>query len=382
MIPAMDDGQVIGRTQRQPLEVVRGEGPFVFDAEGSKYLDAYASRGEAVLGHGHPAVASALRHQAGTLVSANALSEKRRKAAALLCDLAPGNLERVLFTNSADEANEAALMIARRFRDRRKVIAFRGGYHGRTYGANSVTALPPYDRQHVDRVPGTILCRWGDLEHVRRVLGGDVAGIIVEPVQVLGGARTADAEFLRELESLCRARAGALILDETRAGPARCGAGLAAVLQGVTPHLITLGPSIANGVPCGAVLIDRGMSETISGPELDVASAGGPLVAAAAEATLRALREGAYAAKAAALGVVLAERLAAVPGVREVRGLGLLRGIIVDADAAAVAERMRTEGQVLVGTCADAKVLLVAPPLVVEDAHVDLLVDALSKALA
>jgi acetylornithine/succinyldiaminopimelate/putrescine aminotransferase len=371
----------IGIGARLPVDLVRGEGAFVFDAEGTRYLDAYASQGQALLGHGHEAVGAAMSAQ-GSLISANGRSALRASALERLCALGPQNLQRALFVNSADEANETALKIARQFRDRRKMIAFRGGYHGRTYGANSVTGLRPYDRQHPDSVPGTIFCRWGDLRQIRDVLGGDVAGVIVEPVQLLQGGRTANSEFLVELEQLCRARAGALIVDETRGGPARCGATLASVLQGVQPHIVTLGPSIASGIPCGALLIDRGMSEIIVGPELDAASAGGPFVSAVCEATLRVAADEDLAGRAKTLGDLLASKLDGQPGVAAVRGLGLLRAVALEGQAEPVAERLRQEFKILCGTCTDPRVILLAPPLVIDEETVESLASAVARAAA
>jgi acetylornithine/succinyldiaminopimelate/putrescine aminotransferase len=373
---------VIGTHARLPVELVGGEGAWLLDGDGNRYLDAFASEGAAVLGHGHAGLQQALCEQAARLVYVGGLSKAREQAALRLVRLTPDNLQRVLFVNSASEAVDAALKIARRFRDRRKVVAFRGGYHGRTYGAGSVTALPPYDRQHKDRVEGTIFVRWGDLRACRDVMGGDVAGAIVEPVQVLQGGRTADAEFLKALEGLCRARAGALIFDETHSAPGRAGAGCAASLLGVNPHVVTLGASIANGLAAGAVVVDRGMWETIEGPELGAECAGGPLAVAAMNAVLGAVEQDGLAERAAELGQALEQGLGALDGVREVRGLGLLRAVALDREAAPVAERLRSESRVLVGTCADPQALLVAPPLVASDGDLEVLCDAFGKALA
>ena len=385
----MDEGSeqerrhVLGTHARLPLELVRGEGAWVWGADGTRYLDAYAGHAVAALGHCHPAVTAAIREQAGELLfySTSAWSALRGEAAARLTRFFPPNLEKVFWVNSGSEANECALKIARRFRDRRKVIAFRGGFHGRTYGAGSVTGLAPYDRQHKDAVPGTIFCRWGDLDEVKRRLGGDVAAVIVEPVQSLQGCRTATREFLRALEDLCRARAAALILDEVQTAPARCGAPSAALLHGITPHLVTVAKGIANGVPCAAVLVDRGMSETIQGPELGSTFGGGQLAMAACAATLGAIEEARLWERVARLGAGLRERLARLPGVVEVRGLGLLLGVALDREARPVATALREQHRVLVGTAADPRVVRVIPPLVVDEAQLDQLVTAFQQVL-
>ncbi|MCO5166185.1 MAG: aspartate aminotransferase family protein [Planctomycetes bacterium] len=375
---------VIGAGARLPLEVVRGEGAWVHDRGGARYLDLYGGHAVTVLGHCHPEVTRAVQEQAGRLLfySSVTWSALRAEAAERLVRCFPPNLEKVFFVNSGSEANENALKLARRFRDRRKVITFRGGFHGRTYGAGSVTALAPYDRQHKDAVPGTIVCRWGDLDEVRAKLGGDVAAVIIEAVQSLQGCRTATREFLQGLEDLCRARAAALILDEVQTTPARCGAPSASTLFGITPHLVTTAKGIANGVPCAAVLVDKGLSETIQGPEVGSTFGGGPLAMAACAATLRVIEEGRLWERAARLGERLRERLRGVPGVVEVRGLGLLVGVVLDREAKPVQAALRERARVLVAGAADPHVLRLFPPVTIGEDELDQGLDALRDALA
>lgn len=381
---ALEARHLIGAGSRLPLEVVRGEGAWVFDAQGTRYLDLYGGHAVTVLGHAHPEVTRAIQEQAGKLLfySTVTWSSLRAEAAARLVRCAPQNIEKVFFVNSGSEANENALKIARRFRDRRKVIAFRGGFHGRTYGAGSVTGLAPYDRQHKDAVPGTIFCRWGDLDEVRAVMGGDTAAVILEAVQSLQGCRTATREFLQGLEELCRARAAALILDEVQTLPARCGAPSASRLFGITPHLITTAKGIANGVPCAAVLVDKAMAETIQGPELGSTFGGGPLAMAACAATLRVIEEGKLWERAARLGERLRERLAGAPGVVEVRGLGLLVGVVLEKDAKAVAQALREKARVLVAGSSDPSVIRLFPPVTISEEELDQGCDALRRVLA
>jgi acetylornithine/succinyldiaminopimelate/putrescine aminotransferase len=383
-VKAIETRHVIGTNVRLPIELVRGEGTWVWDRDGTRYLDFYGGHAVTVLGHSHPAVTAAIQEQAGRLLfySATSWSAERAEASARIVRFFPENLSKVMWVNSGAEANENALKIARRFRDRRKVVTFRGGFHGRTYGAGSVTALAPYDRQHNSGVPGTIVCRWGDLEEVRSHLGGDVAAVIIEPVQSLQGCRTATRDFLRGLEDLCRARAVALILDEVQTSPARCGAPSASVLLGITPHIATTAKGIANGVPCAAVLVDKAMSETIQGPELGTTFGGGQLAMAACAATLRTIEEGKLWERAASLSADLRAKLAAIPGVVEVRGLGLLVGVALDRDTKGVQKAMREQSKVLIGGSSDPQVLRMLPPITITPDEVDLAVAALKRALA
>jgi acetylornithine/N-succinyldiaminopimelate aminotransferase len=375
---------LLGAGARVPMEVVRGEGAWVFDQAGQRYLDLYGGHAVTVLGHCHPEVTRAVQEQAGKLLFYSSLtwSALRAEAASRLVGMMPSNVEKVFFVNSGSEANENALKIARRFRDRRKIITFRGGFHGRTYGAGSVTALAPYDRQHKDVVPGTLVCRWGDLDDVRAKLGGDVAGVIIEAVQSLQGCRTATREFLQGLEDLCRARAAALIMDEVQTTPARCGAPSASRLFGITPHLVTTAKGIANGVPCAAVLVDKGMSETISGPELGSTFGGGPLAMAACAATLRVIEEGKLWERAARLGALLRERLAGAKGIVEVRGLGLLVGVVLDKDAKAITTALRERARVLVAGASDPNVIRLFPPVTIGEDELLSGLDALREAVA
>lgn len=380
---AVEARHVLGTNNRLPLDLVRGEGAWVWDRDGTRYLDLYGGHAVTVLGHSHPEVTKAIQRQAGELLfySATSWSAERAEAAQRLCALFPDNLQKVFFVNSGSEANENALKIARRFRDRRKVIAFRGGFHGRSYGAGSVTGLAPYDRQHKDVVPGTIFCRFGDLDDVRSKIGGDVAAVIIEPVQSLQGCRTATREFLQGLEDLCRARAVALIFDEVQTAPSRCGAPSAAKLFGVTPHLATVAKGVANGVPCAAVLVDRGMSETIQGPELGSTFGGGPLAMAACAATLRVLADGKYHERAARLAEGFRAKLAAIPGVREVRGLGLLIGVALDRDAKGLQKTLREKHRILVGGAGDPEVVRLFPPVTIDEADLDRGAAAFAEAL-
>jgi acetylornithine/succinyldiaminopimelate/putrescine aminotransferase len=380
---ALEARHLIGAGSRLPLEVVRGEGAWVHDAQGTRYLDLYGGHAVTVLGHAHPEVTRAVQEQAGKLLfySTVTWSAPRGEAAARLVRMGSPNLEKVFFVNSGSEANENALKIARRFRDRRKVIAFRGGFHGRTYGAASVTGLAPYDRQHKDAVPGTVFCRWGDLDEVRAVMGGDTAAVILEAVQSLQGCRTATREFLQGLEDLCRARAVALIMDEVQTMPARCGAPSVSRLFGITPHLITTAKGIANGVPCAAVLVDKGMAETIQGPELGSTFGGGPLAMAACAATLRVIEEGKLWERAAKLGERLRARLAGTKGLVEVRGLGLLVGLVLDKDAKAVTQALREQARVLVAGSSDPNVIRLFPPVTISEDELDQGCDALRRVI-
>lgn len=381
---AEEDRFTIGTSAKLPLALERGEGLWVFDDEGKRYLDLYGGHAVALVGHSPPRVVDAIAEQAKKLLFySNAVyNSARARAAKRIASLAPGNPKKVFFVNSGAEANENALKIARKWRGRRRIVTFRGSFHGRTYGAMSVTGLAPYDRQHKESVPGTIYCRFGDIDEVDAALDGDTAGVILEPVQSLGGVRVAEKDFVRRVEELCRARGAALIFDEVQTGVGRAGTPFAADYYGVKPHLISTAKGIASGVPCAALLVEEGLAETVGGNDYGTTFGGGPLAMAALDATLALVEEQRLWENAARVGAYVKERFARVRGVSEVRGLGLLLGIQLERPAKKVRDILMKEDRILVGTTSEEQTLRLLPPLTVTEKEIDLLASALERILA
>lgn len=380
---ALEDRLTVGVAPKLPISLERGEGCYVWDDSGTRYLDLYGGHAVALVGHSHPRVAQAIADQAKKLLFYSTLvyHPLRARAAARLTRLAPDNLQRVFFVNSGAEANENALKIARKWRGRRRIIAFRRGFHGRTYGAMSATGLAPYDRQHREQVPDTVFCRWGAIDEVDAALTGDTAGVILESVQSLGGVHVPDRDFVRRLEDLCRARGAALILDEVQTGVGRAGQPYAAQVFGIRPHMITLAKGIASGVPCAAVLVDRGLSETMAANDYGTTFGGGMVAMAALESTLAVVEEGRLWENAAAVGSHALEVLAKVPGVVEMRGLGLLLGVQVDRPAKKVRDALMKDEKILVGTSSDENTLRLLPPLTLGKGEIDTFAEALKRVL-
>lgn len=381
---AVEDRYTIGISAKLPLALERGEGVWVWDDAGTKYLDLYGGHAVALVGHSPPEVVRAIADQAKKLLFySNAVySAVRARAAQRLCSLAPDNLKKVFFVNSGAEANENALKIARRWRGRRRIVTFRGSFHGRTYGAMSVTGLAPYDRQHKESVPSTVYCRFGDLAEVDEALDGDTAGVILEPIQSLGGVRVAEVEFVQKVEALCRARGAALILDEVQTAVGRAGTPFAAQHYGIRPHLISTAKGIASGVPCAALLVDEGLAETVGGNDYGTTFGGGPLAMAALEATLAVVEEKRLWENAAKVGAYVKKRFTGMKGVSEVRGLGLLLGVQIDRPAKKVRDILLKEDHILVGTTSEEQTLRLLPPLTVTEKEIDLLAVALERILA
>jgi acetylornithine aminotransferase/acetylornithine/N-succinyldiaminopimelate aminotransferase len=379
---ALEDRLTFGAA-KLPITLVRGSGCTVWDDAGEAYLDLYGGHAVALVGHSHPRVAQAIADQAKELLFYSTLVHHplRARAAERLTRLSPSNLRKVFFLNSGAEANENALKIARKWRGRQRIVAFRGGFHGRTYGCMSVTGLAPYDRQHKEGVPETVFCRWGAIDEVADALTGDAAGVILESVQSLGGVRVPDLDFVRRVEDLCRARGAALILDEVQTAVGRAGAPFAAQVFGIRPHLISTAKGIASGVPCAALLIDEGLAETMGTNDYGTTFGGGMLAMAALDATLAVVEEGRLWENAAAVGLHAKERLASIPGVVEVRGLGLLVGVQVDRPAKKVRDALLSQEKILVGTSSEESTLRLLPPLTLTASDVDRFADALARVL-
>lgn len=330
-------------TRTYPLVVRRAKMAMVEDVDGNRFLDFTAGIAVTAAGHSHPRVVAAIRRQAGRLVHMSGTDFYYRpqiKLAELLARLAPGEgPKRVFFTNSGAESVEAALKLARRHTGRPRVIAFHGSFHGRTYGAMSLSASKPMQRRgFAPLVPEIHHARYGDLENVRALLKttcppDELAAIFVEPIQGEGGYVVPPDDFLPGLRGLCDEVGALLVLDEVQSGIGRTGRMFASEHRGVAGDVVCLAKGIANGLPLGAIVARADVMDWPSGSHASTFG-GNPVACAAALATLR-LVEGRYMANAEARGGQLMDGLRALagdhPSIREVRGLGLMVGMEVQA---------------------------------------------------
>jgi acetylornithine/succinyldiaminopimelate/putrescine aminotransferase len=364
-----------------PLAVVRGEGCRVWDAEGNAWLDFYGGHAVALTGHCHPRVVAAVREQAGRLLfySNVAYNDVRARAARALVEAAPAGVTRVFFCNSGAEANEAALKTARMATGRPGVVAMREGFHGRTLGALSATGLGRYRDYGGPVLPATFV-PFGDLAAAERAVGDGTAAVILEPIPSMGGVRVAPAEYHRGLRRICDERGALLIHDEIQTGLGRTGRMWAGGHDGVVPDLLTLAKGIASGVPCGAVLFRDRIAERVREGDHGSTFGGGPLACAAVEATLAVIRDEGLVAKAAAAGEAIREGALRVPGVREVRGRGLLLAVACDADAKVVLARLRERRVLASSVASDPKAVRLLPPLALGTAEVEEFLGALAAA--
>ncbi|MFO0953573.1 MAG: acetyl ornithine aminotransferase family protein [Isosphaeraceae bacterium] len=331
-------------TRVYPLVVRRARGAMVEDLDGNRFLDMTAGIAVTAVGHSHPRVVAAIRRQAGRLIHMSGTDfyyTPQVRLAERLARLAPGPFEkRVFFTNSGAEAVEAALKLARRHTGRPRALSFLGAFHGRTYGAMSLSGSKPLQRRgFAPLVPEIHHARYGDLDSVRSLLKTvcppeELAAIFVEPVQGEGGYVVPPADFLPGLRELCDEHGCLLVIDEVQTGIGRTGRMFASEHWGVAGDIVCLAKGIANGLPLGAIVARASVMDWPSGSHASTFG-GNPVACAAAIETLR-LVERRYRSNAEARGSELREGLEALVGqhpvVHEVRGLGLMIGVEIRSD--------------------------------------------------
>lgn len=381
---ALEDAVTLPTYAKPPIALVRGEGTTVWDADGREYLDFYGGHCVALLGHCPPRVVEAIRQQAGELLFySNAMySPVRAQAAAALVALAPESMSRVFWCNSGTEANEAALKLARTATGRTTVASCTGGFHGRTLGALATTHGDGYRAPYLDILPETTWVPFGDADAAREALaGGDVAALLIEPIQSVAGIVEAAPEYYRALREICDETGTLLIFDEVQTGVGRTGTFLYGEHVGVVPDMSTLAKSLGAGVPVGAVLVSEAIAAGVKPGDQGTTFGGGMLAMAAVTAALAQLVDDDLMRRATVIHAWLTAGLAEMPGVVEVRGKGCLVGVALDRPAAPVRDALRAAG-VLVGTSGRPDTLRLMPPLTTTDDEIDACLAALSDALA
>jgi acetylornithine/succinyldiaminopimelate/putrescine aminotransferase len=365
-----------------PVRPVSGRGAWLVDEDGAEWLDAYGGHAVAATGHSHPHVVAAIADQARRLFfySTAVAHPLRTRLAVELAARCPDPLGRVFFCNSGAEANENALLLARKATGRTAVASVTGGWHGRT-----VATLACCDGERYEagaRRAGMALSTrvaFNDLRSLDAVLEDSMAALIVEPVQGMAGARDCSAEFLGAARRLCTERGIALLFDEVQCGVGRSGAFTAAELYGVVPDALTMAKGLASGYPIGAVVAGPMLTKGIGVGDLGSTFGGGPVACAAALATLEVLDEEGLIANAARVGAHIAAGARGL-GARTVQGRGLLIGLDFGRPAAEV-QRALFSRRILTGTSSDPGVLRIMPPLTLSLAEADLLLDGLRAVL-
>ena len=364
------------------LALVRGEGAVVWDADGKAYVDMLAGIAVNSLGHAHPAVVAAVTRQISTLghVSNLYLAEPPVALAENLLSLA-GRSGHVYFANSGAEANEAAFKLSR-LTGRTKVVSTVGGFHGRTMGALALTGQP----SKVDAfrpLPGEVThVSYGDVEALAAAVTGETAMVIVEPIQGENGVVVPPAGYLAAARSITAAAGALLVLDEVQTGIGRTGHWFAHQAEGVEPDVVTLAKGLGGGLPIGACMV-FGDAAGLLGPGSHGSTFGGnPVACAAALAVLRTIESEHLLDHVKRTGERLRRGIEALghPLVTEVRGAGLLLGVVLTGAAAPVVDRLRDAGFLVNAVAPD--VIRLTPPLILDAEQADSFVAALSGAMS
>jgi acetylornithine aminotransferase len=356
------------------VALVRGQGASVWDADGREYVDLFAGLAVNVLGHAHPAVQEAVTRQLGTLghVSNLFLAPPTVELAERLQTLT--GYERVLFTNSGAEANEAALKLSRRLRPRGGWVACEGAFHGRTMGALAVTGQPA-KRTPFEPLPGPVtFVPYGDADALRAAVTDQTASVVLEPVLGEAGVVVPPAGFLAAAQEAAHAHGALLHVDEVQGGLGRAGAWLShtVVEPGLAPDVVTLAKGLGGGLPIGAVLAKGPAATALVKGDHGTTFGGNPVVCAAALAVLDVLEREDLLSRATVLGERISKAVEALghPLVSHVRGVGAWLAIVLTEPLApAVEAAARAAGFLVNATGPDA--IRLAPPLVITDQQLD-----------
>ena len=370
----------------RPLTIVRGEGCWLWDDAGTRYLDLVAGIAVVTLGHGHPAPVAALAAQSAVLDHVSNLywTEPAIALAERLNSLS--GLEQAFFCNSGAEANEAAIKLARRHgietggAAKHELVCLEGAFHGRTLGALQATWAQPKKIPFEPLPAGFRHVPRNDIAALQAAVGPQTAGVLIEPIQGEGGVHVIDEAFLIEARSLCDQHDALLLFDEVQTGIGRCGAWFAFQRTAVRPDAVALAKGLASGMPIGA-LLSRRLATGFRPGDHGTTFGGSPPIAAAGLATIEVVEREDLIGNATRVGGHLSAALGGIDGVAAVRGAGLLLAVeLVDGDAAGVVTALREHG-VIVNAVSDTAIRL-CPPLVITMEQADLAIEAFRTVLA
>ncbi len=376
---------------RAGLAFERGQGPYLFDAEGRRYLDFAAGIAVNSLGHAHPHLVSALSGQAEKLWHCSNLYRipEGERLAERLC--AASFAERVFFCNSGAEAMECSLKAVRRYHDERgeperyRVVTFAGAFHGRTLATLSAAANPKHLAGFEPAVDGFDQVAFDNMNELRAAITPETAAVLIEPVQGEGGIRVASPEYLRALRGVCDEFGLLLVFDEVQCGVGRTGRFFAYEESGVAPDVMAVAKGLGGGFPVGACLTTAAVGDRMTAGSHGSTFGGNPLAMAVANAVLDVVLEDGFLPRVAETAKLLRGRLeelaARYPAVlTEVRGAGLLLGLRCQVANTELLDAIRAEG-LLAATAGD-NVLRLAPPLIIDQSHVEEAIEILDRACA
>jgi acetylornithine/N-succinyldiaminopimelate aminotransferase len=367
------------------VQFVRGDGTRLWDRDGNEYLDFLTGLAVVGLGHAHPEVADAVAEQARTLVHvSNLYATVPGPEVAITLDRLLGGGGQIFFTNSGAEANECAIKLARKWAGygRHKVVSAFGSFHGRTLASLAATGQPAKWEPFQPLPEGFVHVPFDDLDALEAAIDPQCAAILLEPVQGEGGVNPASARYFEGVRRLCDERDLLLIVDEVQTGLGRTGEWFGFQHFGVEPDVVTLAKALGNGMPIGACWARREVAAAFAPGDHGTTYGGQPLAASAARATLAVMERENVPQRAERSGAVLRHGLEALPGVVDVRGLGLLLAaeLAPGLDAKSIASDLLSAGLIVNPVTPTA--LRVAPPLLVTEDELDAALEILGRVLA
>jgi acetylornithine/N-succinyldiaminopimelate aminotransferase len=370
----------------QPVAFARGEGAWLWDTEGKRYLDGLAGIAVNGLGHAHPVLTKAIAEQAAKLIHTSNLFRvvEQERAAAKVCEVA--GMDNAFFTNSGAESNECAIKLARLYGHQRGVenatiIVMEKAWHGRTLATLSATGSRKAQAGFEPLMGGFLRVPYNDFAAIERIAdNGSIVAVLMEVLQGEGGIHVADAEYVRKVRAICDRKQWLLMIDEVQSGIGRTGKWFAHQWTGVVPDVMSLAKGLGSGVPIGACLARGEAAKVFKPGNHGTTFGGGPLVCVAALTTLEVIEKDGLLAHAERMGAVIMggmqRELQGVPGFKEVRGLGLMIGVELDRPCGDVVRRALAAGLV-VNVTAD-KVVRILPPLVIREEEAKQLVGILA----
>ena len=364
------------------ITLVKGKGIVVTDADGKTYLDFLGGIATSILGHAHPAIVKAVTKQVSVLshVSNFYAHPNAIELAEKLVSMTGDKNAKVFFCQSGAEANEAALKLSRRT-GKVRVVAAQGAFHGRTMGALSLTGQPSKREPFLPLIKGVKHVPYGDIDAMRKAVSKKTAMVIIEPIMGEAGVIVPPADYLQQLRELCDKNGSLLVIDAVQTGMGRTGDWFGYEYSGITPDAITLAKGLGGGLPLGAMIALGKAADLFQPGDHGSTFGGNPVTTAAGLAAIKFIEAQEILSKVEKQGAHLMQELALIPGVKEVRGAGLLLGIELESlKASDVSDAMRAAG-VLVNA-ANATTIRIAPALIVTDAQINKFISLFRKVVA
>ena len=382
----MSEDQFMGNLyQRFPVTIERGAGAHVWDTNGKEYIDCMGGYGVALVGHQNQKVNDSIKKQVDKIITVHSslYNNTRKEFLKILTDLAPEGLTQVHLNNSGAEAIEAAIKFARKFTGKKGMVAMKGSYHGKSFGALSITFNPKYKKAFKPLVEKVSFASFGDIESLRAVIDEDTALVILEPIQGESGINVAPNGFLQDVRKLCNEKGILLIFDEIQAGLGRTGRLWACDHWNTAPDILCLAKGIAGGVPMGATLVKPEILASMSKGEHSSTFGGNPLSCAAGIAALKSITEDGLIENAEKMGKLFREGLEELKNkhtmIREIRGKGLMIGIEMKFEIRDILMELINQGILMLYS--GRNILRILPPLVISEEDITKVLHVLDSVL-